>query len=145
MDTRQEDDRRAASDVISTRWASVKLSGIATRPPFGSPACAAMTVSNSDRSRTGAAIAWIAKDAAAALNGFRKMSRYGVVAGLNKKAARLTLGAISLSSSSHLLAIVGSVKMKPVTLPPGRAKLATKPLPIGSATIAKTMGIVRVC
>jgi hypothetical protein len=35
--------------------------------------------------------------------------------------------------------------MKPVTLPPGRAKLATKPLPIGSATIAKTMGMVRVC
>ena len=28
---------------------------------------------------------------------------------------------------------------------PGCGKLATKPLPIGSATIAKTMGMVRVC
>ena len=34
---------------------------------------------------------------------------------------------------------------KPVTLPPGRGKLATKPLPIGSPTVAKTMGMVRVC
>jgi hypothetical protein len=51
-------------------------------------------------------------------------------------------GAISLSSSSHLPAIVGSVKMNPVTLLPGRAKFAMKPLPIGSATIAKTMGMV---
>src|SRR6516165_7967635 len=73
------------------------------------------------------------------------MSRYGVVAGLNKKATRLTCGAISLRSSSHLLVIVGSVRVKPVTLPPGRARLATKPLPTGSATTAKTMGIVAVC
>src|SRR2546425_2330816 len=34
---------------------------------------------------------------------------------------------------------------KPVTLPPGRGKLATKPEPTGSATVAKTMGMVRVC
>src|SRR5262249_44349795 len=33
---------------------------------------------------------------------------------------------------------------KPVTFPPGRGKLATKPLPIGSATSAKTIGMVRV-
>jgi hypothetical protein len=43
-----------------------------------------------------------------------------------------------------LPAIVGSKLMKPVTLPPGRAQLATKPLPTGSATFAKMMGIVRV-
>ena len=35
--------------------------------------------------------------------------------------------------------------LKPVTLPPGCAKLATKPLPTGSATVANTMGMVRVC
>src|SRR5450759_2225055 len=35
--------------------------------------------------------------------------------------------------------------MKPVALPPGRAKLATKPLPTGSETFAKMMGMVRVC
>src|SRR5215471_9642701 len=104
-----------------------------------------MTVSNSDRSRTGAAIASTAKEAAAALKGFSQYSAYGAVAGLNTIAIRATRGEISLSSSTHLPAIVGSVKIKPVTLPPGRAKLATKPLPIGSATIAKTMGMVSVC
>ena len=41
--------------------------------------------------------------------------------------------------------MVGSVKMKPLTFPPGRAKLATNPLPTGSATMAKTMGMLRVC
>ena len=34
------------------------------------------------------------------------------VAGLNRKATRLTRGAISLSSSSHLPANVGSITMK---------------------------------
>jgi hypothetical protein len=32
----------------------------------------------------------------------------------------------------------------PVTLPPGRARLVTKPLPIGSAALCMTMGIVLV-
>jgi hypothetical protein len=104
-----------------------------------------MTNSSSDLSRTGAAIASTAKEVAAALNGFSQYSAYGADTGLNSIATRAMRGAICLSSSSHLPAIVGSVKMKPVTLPPGRAKLATKPLPIGSATIAKTMGMVRVC
>jgi hypothetical protein len=34
--------------------------------------------------------------------------------------------------------------VNPVMLPPGRAMLATNPLPIGSETDTKTMGIVRV-
>ena len=34
--------------------------------------------------------------------------------------------------------------MKPVTLPPGRARLSTKPAPTGSATTANTIGTVRV-
>jgi hypothetical protein len=33
--------------------------------------------------------------------------------------------------------------MKPVVLPPGRARLLPKPLPTGSATCRKTMGMVR--
>src|SRR6476661_11091919 len=40
--------------------------------------------------------------------------------------------------------IEDSTRVNPVTLPPGRAKLATKPLPIGSTTFAKMMGIERV-
>src|SRR6516225_9208611 len=70
-------------------------------------------------------------DAAAALNELRKLSMDGIVAGLNSTAARLTPGAISLSNSSHLPAIVGSSVVKPVALPPGRERLATKPLPTG--------------
>ena len=66
--------------------------------------------------------------------------------GLDGKLARLRAleDAIDIRSS-HLLAIVGSVTMKPVTLPPGCGKLATKPLPIGSPTTTKTMGRLRVC
>src|SRR5262249_4673708 len=135
---------RAASDVISTRWASVKVFGITIRPPFGLRACAPMTASSSDLSRTGAVIASTAKDAAVALKGFSQYSKYVAVAGLNRKATLATRGAISLSSSSHLPAIAGSIVTKPVTFPPGRGKLATKPLPIGSATSAKTMGMLRV-
>src|SRR5262249_1855656 len=40
---------------------------------------------------------------------------------------------------------VGSMLVKPVTLPPGSGKLATKPLPTGSETLTNTIGIVRVC
>src|SRR6516165_10554042 len=40
-------------------------------------------------------------------------------------ATRVTLGAVSLSNSSHLAAMLYSVLMKPVTLPPGRAKPST--------------------
>src|SRR6266566_3073921 len=42
-------------------------------------------------------------------------------------------GAISLSSSSHFALKLYSNSMKPVALPPGRAKLLTKPAPTGSA------------
>ena len=59
-------------------------------------------------------------------------------------ATRVTLGAICLSSSSHFPLILYSNAMKPVALPPGRAKLFTKPAPTGSATAANTIGTVRV-
>ena len=61
-----------------------------------------------------------------------------------RTASRFTPGATSLSNSSHLLTMVGSMIMKPVALPPGRARLLTKPLPTGSATITKITGTVRV-
>jgi hypothetical protein len=47
---------------------------------------------------------------------------------------RVTRGAISMSSSSHLPPSELSVTTKPVALPPGRARLATKPLGANSAT-----------
>src|SRR6516165_10080820 len=64
--------------------------------------------------------------------------------GLNIIVARLTPGAISVSSSSHSPPIDPSIWMKPVRLPPGRGKLATNPTPTGSETTANTIGIVRV-
>jgi hypothetical protein len=56
----------------------------------------------------------------------------------------VTCGATSLSNPIHLPAWVGSATAKPVALPPGRGKLATKPLPIGSPTIPKMTGMERV-
>ena len=59
-------------------------------------------------------------------------------------AARVMRGAISLSSSSHFPLMLYSNRVNPVTLPPGRARLSTKPAPTGSATIANTIGTLRV-
>src|SRR6266699_1611512 len=67
----------------------MKVSGITMRPPFGSRACVDTTASRADVSRTGAAIASTASDAAAALNELRKLSMDGIVAGLNSNAAGL--------------------------------------------------------
>src|SRR5262249_19500162 len=58
-------------------------------------------------------------------------------------ATRVTRGAISLSSSSHFAPKANSTFMKPVVLPPGRARLATKALPTGSVTFANTIGTER--
>jgi hypothetical protein len=59
-------------------------------------------------------------------------------------AARLSPGAISDSSSSHLPVIEGSKLAKPVMFAPGRSSRGTRPLATGSATAAKTIGMVRV-
>src|SRR5215510_9357262 len=124
----------------------MKESGSARMLPFGVSACLAMTDSMSEVSRTGAVIASTARDEAAVLIGFKKNSAaYGAVSGLNKTATRATRGAISFKSCSHFVGIVGSMLVKPVTLPPGSGKLATKPLPTGSETLTNTIGIVRVC
>src|SRR5262249_19135666 len=69
----------------------------------------------------------------------------GAMAGLNTIATLATRGAISFSSSTHLPPSEFSIGVNPVRLPPGRDRLATNPLPTGSPTIAKTMGMVFVC
>jgi hypothetical protein len=61
-----------------------------------------------------------------------------------RTAALVTLGAISLSSASHLPLKLYSSVINPVALPPGRARLSTKPAPTGSPTIGKTIGTLRV-
>src|SRR5262249_48683539 len=64
--------------------------------------------------------------------------------GIANTATRVTWGAISLSSSSHLPLMPNSNIIKPVTLPPGRARLSTKPAPTGSGVPVNTIGTVRV-
>src|SRR5215467_14406949 len=68
----------------------------------------------------------------------------GAVSELNRIAARLRPGAISVSSSSHLPPSEASELAKPVTFPPGWLSRATMPVATGSATPTKTIGIVRV-
>src|SRR5437763_4690042 len=63
------------------------------------------------------------------------------VVGLNNMAARVTEGATSCISSSHLLPMLGSKLVKPVIIPPGREKLCTKPALIGSETDVNTIGM----
>jgi hypothetical protein len=60
-------------------------------------------------------------------------------------AARLSPGAISESSSSHLPPSEASKVAKPVMFPPGWLSPGTMPVATGSITSANTIGIVRVC
>src|SRR5262245_43427171 len=53
-------------------------------------------------------------------------------------------GATCLSSSNHFPLKLNSVTMKPVTLPPGLARLSTTPRPTGSFMTGNTIGTVRV-
>ena len=53
-------------------------------------------------------------------------------------------GAISFSNSTHFALNPYSREMNPVALPPGRARLSTKPAPTGSARAVNTIGTVRV-
>src|SRR5207248_1522037 len=65
------------------------------------------------------------------------------LAGSRKIPTRVTFGAISLSNSSHLPPRLYSNAINPVALPPGRARLSTKPALIGSTTTGNTTRIVR--
>ncbi len=61
-----------------------------------------------------------------------------------KTATRESLGTISFRSSSRFPLSSGARVDNPVMFPPGRARLATNPLPTGSGSCAMTMGIVEV-
>ena len=62
--------------------------------------------------------------------------------GRRRSPTRASLGTASLSISSLLVFSSGAKLESPVTLPPGRARLATKPAPTGSPALAITMGMV---
>src|SRR5437867_3308141 len=59
-------------------------------------------------------------------------------------ASRVRRGAASLSSSIRLPESSGEMRVSPVRLPPGRARLVTKPEATGSATTVMTTGMVLV-
>jgi hypothetical protein len=59
-------------------------------------------------------------------------------------ATRPSLGTISFRISSCFPLISGARVDNPVMFPPGRARLATKPLPTGSSSNVMTIGIVEV-
>ncbi len=59
-------------------------------------------------------------------------------------ATRWTFGASCLSISSDFPTMEYSRKLKPVMLPPGRAKFGIKPCPTGSLTKTKMIGMERV-
>ena len=59
--------------------------------------------------------------------------------GIAQHSARFSPGAICLSSSSHFPLMPNSNRVNPVALPPGRARLATKPAPTGSLTFTNTI------
>ena len=111
-------------------------------PPFAARANVATARSISPASRTligltsilsDGAMAWIAPN----------WPMPAVVAASRSTATRVTPGAISLSSSSYFALMLYSNSMNPVALPPGRAKLSTKPEPTGSVG-TNTIGTVRV-
>ena len=57
-------------------------------------------------------------------------------------AIRESLGAASFRSSNLFALSSGTIMLKPVTFPPGRARLATNPVATGSVLLAITIGIV---
>src|SRR5438128_5676056 len=66
------------------------------------------------------------------------------VAGSHTMATRESPGTASLRSSRLFADVSLIITVSPVMLPPGRARLATWPLPIGSAWLADPMGMVEV-
>ena len=113
------------------------------RPPFAERAKVAMPRSISPASRTLTGFTSTLSDGAMAWMTPNCPGPVGM-SGSRRTATRVTLGAICLSSSSHFPLMLYSPERNPVALPPGRAKLSTKPAPTGSAAYVNTIGTVRV-
>ena len=70
------------------------------------------------------------------------VSVFAALAGLTSTATRAAPGTSSRRSSSRFAVNSPLKKLIPVRLPPGRARLATRPSLTGSSPTMKTMGIV---
>ena len=62
--------------------------------------------------------------------------------GVRRSPTRVSMGTASLSISNLFVFSWVDKLESPVTLPPGRARLATKPAPTGSGTFVITIGMV---
>ena len=67
-----------------------------------------------------------------------------VLAGFQKNRHAGELGNHLLQQLEPLSSKSGAMLVNPVTFPPGRARLSTRPVPTGSPTAIMTMGIVLV-
>src|SRR5215470_9129987 len=123
--------------MIDRRFVVVKRSGSTTSALSGSRANCSITPSISSALRTSAANSFIDNDGAAVSTALAY--KRGAVFGLKRYATRVMFGAIPFTNSSHLLAIDGSKFVKPVRLPPGRARLCTTPAVTGSPTCTNTV------
>src|SRR5262249_34937932 len=128
--------------MIDRRFVVVKRSGSTTSALSGSRANCSITPSILSALRTSAANGFIDSNGAAVSTALAY--KRGAVFGLKRYATRVMFGAIPFANSSHLLAIDGAKFVKPVRLPPGRARLCTTPAVTGSLTCTKTVGVVRV-
>src|SRR5215470_9716905 len=126
------------------RLALVKASGLTMSPPFGCPEAATRARSISPASRIGVTVSLTPNECARGSIDCTNFSAKGPASGLKINAMLPSSGAISLMSSNHLAPIANSKLVNPVMLPPGCAKLETKPCPIGSPTTTKMIGIVLV-
>src|SRR5215813_11871288 len=109
--------------MIHRRFVAVKRSGSTRSALSGSRANCSITSSISSALRTSAANGFIDNNGAAASTALAY--KRGAVFGLKRYATRVMFGAIPFDNSSHLLAIDGAKFVKPVRLPPVRARLCT--------------------
>src|SRR5262249_18967694 len=113
---------RAASAMIRSRWRNDNALVVTMRPPFGETANLALARSISAGSRKLIALTSIPMDGATDWI-TANCPTPAAKEGSRRTAARVTFGAICLSSCSHLPANEYSNMIKPVALPPGRAKV----------------------
>ena len=110
--------------MIVFRCATAAPLAVMIRPLFGEVASAAAMRSISAVLRTSIGVTSIPKYGETAWIAPNCPLPEGT-AGLRTTAARLTAGAICFSTSSHFPLTPYSLAAKPVTFPPGRAKLET--------------------
>src|SRR5262249_31549448 len=111
----------------------------AISPPFAARANSVMPRSISPGWRTSIGVSSMRRDGATACIA-ANCPIPAAKLGSRRTATRVTLGAISLSNSSHFEPMPYSKTLNPVALPPGRARLWTNPAPTGARRTGASAG-----